>query len=248
MPSLTAVFEALPPPAIAEDALLHGFLHADNLAQFRVYRLLAVVLAILPRLTTLFLVLGRLLPPLRIQQRMIDVEFGEEGPAENRVNFLSLRQEAYESLAIRVLTIENVPIPTSIGYPLLPELQVLILDHISNIPPLFEALNGDNIVDDLQRLCPQLRCIQTKGPLHLRRVSKPILPSTSMEHLLVRQTISPASELSFIRKMYPNLVSLRIVLFNGTEFDTPNQLASFGALTKLPHLQHLSLTTPHHLT
>jgi len=179
---------------------------------------------------------------------MIDVEFGEEGTADNRANFLSLREEAYESLAIRALTMEHELIPTSIGYPLLPELQVLVLDHISNIPPLFEAFNGDNIVDDLQRLCPQLRCIQTKGPLHLRRFSKPILPSASMERLLVRQTISPASELPLIRKMYLNLVSLRIVLFNGTEFDTPNQNASFGALTKLLHLQHLSLTTPHHLT
>ncbi|KAI0452930.1 hypothetical protein F5B21DRAFT_526481 [Xylaria acuta] len=219
MPSLIAVFASLPPPVTAEDAWLHRFLHADNLAAFRVWRLLGVILAILPKLATLFLVMGRLMPGPRYRQHVIDTELGG-AEAEARGRLVSFRQQAFESLAIRVLVMD--PVPTSIGYPLLPELQVLVLDHISNVPPLFEALDSPYVVDDLKELCPQLRYIQTKSPVHPSCVRWPV------------------------RTAYPNLASLRIVISNGDENDT--LIHSFEPLTKLRHLQYLSMTTPHDMT
>jgi len=139
MPSLVAVFASMPPPVTEEDTLLHQFLDADNLAAFRAWRLLAVVLAMIPKLTTLFLALGRLMPGLMYRRYLIDTELGGGGggggTAERREHLFNLRQRAYKFVAIGALV--NDPILTTIGYPLLPELQILILDYISNIFPLF---------------------------------------------------------------------------------------------------------------
>ncbi|KAI1733659.1 hypothetical protein F4680DRAFT_393402 [Xylaria scruposa] len=243
MPSLMAVFTSLPPPVTEQDALLHQFLDADNLTAFRAWRLLSVVLAIVPKLTTLFLALGRLMPGPIYQQHLIDTELGGGGTAEERESLFRLRQRAYEFLAIGALVTD--PILTSIGYPLLPELQVLILDHISNVPPLFQSFNSSFVIDDLEELCPQLRYIQTKDCISPSDFGEPVR-STSMRNLLVRQQLYTLSSLPHIQAAYPNLTSLRIVVAKYVEDDT--RIYSFEALAKLQYLQYLSMTTPHDLT
>ncbi|RFU27784.1 hypothetical protein B7463_g8563, partial [Scytalidium lignicola] len=241
MPSLVPVFTSLPPPVTEKDTLLHQYLHGDNLAEFRAWQLLGVVLAIIPKLTTLFLVLGRLMPGLRIQPRLLYYEFGDrESTAEERADLFKFRQEAYEFFAIRLLD----PVLASAGYPFLPELQILILDHISNVPPI--AFNNDGVIEDLQRLCPQLRYIQTKSRIHLANAVEEPACSTSMKSLLVRNQRFPASDFPRMQVIYPNLISLRIVLLSGHE--THPLFDSFKALTKLRHLQYLSMTTPHDIT
>ncbi|GAW24003.1 hypothetical protein ANO14919_135820 [Xylariales sp. No.14919] len=243
MPSLVAVFASLPPPVTVEGAVIHQFLEADNLAAFRFWKLLAVVLAIIPKLATLFLALGRLMPAPIYHQYLIDTELRGGGTAEERARLLRLRQNAYEFVAIRALV--DDPDLTPIGYPLLPELQVLILDHISNAPPLFQAFGSDDIIDDLKELCPRLRYIQTKGCVRPSNFEKPVR-STSMRNLLIRRQLYTLSSLPEIQAAYPNLTSLRIVASEYAEDNT--FIYSFEALAKLQHLQYLSLTTPHNLT
>ncbi|KAK3330830.1 hypothetical protein B0H66DRAFT_544986 [Apodospora peruviana] len=67
-----------------------------------------------------------------------------------------------------------------------------------------------------------------------------------MRRLVVRKQISLALRcLPLVQAVYPNLVSLRIVIFNGSEFADPNPGPPFEAvLIKLRHLEHLCLTTP----
>jgi hypothetical protein len=238
-----AVFASLPPPVTNEDALLPQYLCADSLPAFRVWRLLGVVLAMIPKLTTLFLVLGRSMPAPTYQQYLIDRTLGGGGTAEERANVFRATHQSCEFLAIRVLVMEHIPI--SIGYPVLPELQVLVLDHISDCAPLFDTYGGEKIVDDLRELCPQLRYIQTKGYLHHRRI-RATVRSTSMRSLLLRKTRFLMAELPYIQTAHPNLTSLRIVIFSETGDDSI--VHSFEALGKLRYLQYLSVTTPHDLS
>lgn len=248
MPSLGAVFAALPPPVTDEDALFHRFLNADNLAQLRAWQLLAVILAIMPKLTTLFLVIGHLLPPPRMQQVYIDEELDGGGTAEERADLILFRQETFELIAIRALITEDEMIPTTLGRPILPELQLFMLDHTSDTTPFVGACRGEDVVDGLLRLCPQLRYIQTKGSLHFLRLSEPA-PSTSMKSLLVRRVIFPTSDFPTLVEMQPNLASLRIVLLDGDEHHNPDSWGrSFEELTKLRQLRYLSLTTPHDIS
>ena len=244
MPSLVAVFASLPPPVTQEDHLLHQFLHAENLAAFRFWRLLGVVLAIIPKIDTLFLVLGRFMPRPNVAQHHIDRELVGGGTPEERARLLSLRQTAYELLAIRVLTMDPI-FPASIGYSLLPELRVFILDHISNVPPSFPAFDGGASICDLSHLCPQLQYIQTKSSLPGALGFEPWARSASMRSLLVRKQRFPASALSRAQAAYPNLASLRILVLDGYEHHPLTDL--FKDLIKFRHLQYLSITTPHDL-
>ncbi|KAI1824554.1 hypothetical protein F4861DRAFT_548562 [Xylaria intraflava] len=241
MPCLVAVFTSLPPPVTEEDALLHEFLQAGNLTAFRAWRLLSVVLAIIPRVTTLFLALGRLMPGPRHQQWLIDVELGGGGTPEEREDLFRFRQTAYESEATRALLWD--PLLKSIGYPLLPELRVLILDHISNSAPTFPAFDIGDIINHITKLCPRLRYIQTKDCISLSFYNYPTR-SASMKSLLVRKQLQLLSTLPLFQEYYPNLTSLRLVAAkaHGENID------AFAALPKLRHLQYLSLTNPHHLT
>ncbi|RYC55297.1 hypothetical protein CHU98_g10907 [Xylaria longipes] len=244
MPSLVAVFASLPAPVTEEDALLHKFLDADNLAEFRAWRLLGVVLAIIPNLTTLFLSLGRLMPGPLYRQYLIDTELGGGGTAERRESLFRLRQKAYEFLAIGALVTD--PVLTSIGYPLLPELQVLTLDFISNHPNLFPSERSSFVIDDLKELCPQLRYIQTKDSIQPSCPGEPVR-STSMRNLLIMKQRFILSHLRHIQTAYPNLTSLRIMVsrFNGHD---GTLVDPFQPLAKLQHLQYLSITTPHDLS
>ncbi|KAI3321442.1 hypothetical protein HD806DRAFT_153214 [Xylariaceae sp. AK1471] len=241
MPSLVTVSASLL-PLTKEDAVLHQFLDVDNLTAFRAWRLLSVVLAIIPKLTTLFLALGRLMPGPIFQQHLIDTALGGGGTAEQRERLFLINQNAYEFFAIRALVTD--PILTSIGYPLLPELQVLILDHISDKPNSFYAFNSGLVIDFLGELCPQLRYIQTKDSMDPPHPREPVR-STSMRSLLVRRQLHTLSRLPDIQAAYPNLTSLRIV---ACEYNHNQSLIDpLAALAKLQHLQYLSITTPHDL-
>lgn len=234
MLSLTAAFASLPPPATAEDALIHKLSHAHNLDEFHPYQLLAAVLVMLPKLTTLFLAVG-----------IMDMEAGEEVVSADGHRLIRQIPGAYEFMAIRALALDDELIRSSIGHPLLPELHVLILDHIRDPPLWFESTGTP--VSDLQLISPQLRYIRIRGPACLGWGPKPLLPSTSVRRLLVRKAINRSKFIEDIQEIYPNLVSLRMVLPHGWDFLYISDF-SFEAITKLIHLQHLSLTSPHDLT
>ncbi|KAI8627675.1 hypothetical protein F5Y19DRAFT_161735 [Xylariaceae sp. FL1651] len=245
MPSLVAVFASLS-PVTEEDTLLHQYLEADNLAAFRFWRLLSVVLAIIPKITTLFLALGRLMPGPRLQQRLMASRNAERYTAEDRERIFSFNQRAYEFRAINALVRD--PILTSIGYPILPELQILIVDHISNLPFL-HSFNIEYVIEGLKELCPQLRYIQTKDGIFSPYSVSPYrnaVRSTSMRNLLVRKQLCKLSTFRDIQAAYPNLTSLRIVVFDYDDGDT--HTCPFEALAKLKHLQYLSIATPHDLS
>ncbi|KAI0975378.1 hypothetical protein F4678DRAFT_420125 [Xylaria arbuscula] len=239
MASLVAVFASLPFPRTEEDALLHQFLDADNIAAFRVWRLLAVVLAIIPKLTTLFLALGRVMAGVTYESDLIE-EFGGGGTAEQRL--LHWRQRSYEFLAIGALVRD--PVLTSIGYPLLPDLQVLILDHTSNSPPMLQSIKSNFVLDDLKELCPKLRYIQTKNYIYPSYSGETVC-STSMKTLVARQQLYALSSLPEFQAAYPNLTSLRIEVSGCERID--DCFYPFKALAKLQHLQYLSITTSHNL-
>ncbi|KAI1366864.1 hypothetical protein F5Y08DRAFT_350756 [Xylaria arbuscula] len=250
MPYLLDVFASLPFPISDKDILLHHYLNADNISSFRFWRLLAAILAILPKITTLFLSLGWLMPGPELQQSLIDTELGGGGTSAQREQLFRLQQKTHEVFAIAALlerysSWEDYPL-TSLGYPLLPELQVLILDHTSDRSPRFEAVNIDYIVDDLNELCPRLRYIQTKSSISPSPLREPILRGTNMRHLLLRRQRSTISTLPQIQAIYPNLTSLCII---GTMLESAGAADNaIQALASLQRLQRLSLSTPHNLT
>ncbi|KAI0534943.1 hypothetical protein GGR58DRAFT_30765 [Xylaria digitata] len=189
------------------------------------------------------------MPGPSLQQHLIGTVLDRGGTAEQREDLFRSRQKAYELFAIAALVKDYLSVDhplTSIGYPLLPELQVLILDHISDLSPLFESFSSDYIIDDLKELCPRLRYIQTKSCIRPSPFREPVIRSTSMGNLLVRKQLYTVSSLPEIQAGYPNLTSLRIVGFEYERADTADH--SIEALAKLQHLQYLSLTTPHDLT
>ena len=85
------MFASLAPPVSEEHILLHQYLDVDNLASFRVWRLLDAVLAIPPKITTLFLSLGKLMPGPSLQQHLIDTRLDGGGTAEEREIIYSVR-------------------------------------------------------------------------------------------------------------------------------------------------------------
>ncbi|KAI1425735.1 hypothetical protein F5Y12DRAFT_357194 [Xylaria sp. FL1777] len=230
-----SVFASLPPPVTEEDALLHQFLDADNLAEFRVWRLLGVVLAIIPKLTTLFLSLGGLVSAPGYGLDITPMVLGPGVTAEAIEAVLRSEQRSYEFLAIRALL--KHPILTSIGYPLLPELQFLILDHVGT---RLQEFNNSRVIGDLSELCPQLQYIQTKASVGF---GDPPARSTSRRKLLIRGQLYTIESLPELQAAYPNLTSLRIVV-SGREHEHTG-IYPFVALAKLQHLQYLSMTTPH---
>ncbi|KAI1811412.1 hypothetical protein GGS20DRAFT_110553 [Poronia punctata] len=243
MPSLPAVFTSIPAPVTEEDTFYHQFLHDDNLGAFRIWKLFGVVLAMMPRVTTLFLVLGDPRLGTREQELLIDYELDGRGTAEQIKCLLEVSQQPCEVRAIREAISSISP---AIGRRLLPDLQVLILDHIGNNLTSLDAFRDDVVVCDLHQHCPQLRYIQSKASIFPRSYRK-IEPSTSMRSLTMRKQLYPVSCIARLHEIYPNLTSLRMVIRNGSDDPHLALPASFEPLTKLRHLQYLSMTTPHHL-